>query len=264
MTYNFHAHTHRCHHARGTEEEYVLRAIEGGIRVMGFSEHFPFKFPDGHQSSYRLLVEEVTDYCHEIHRLKEKYRDKIELHIGFEMEYYPEHLEAMLKSARNYGAEYLILGPHFLSPEHEYPRGVSSYGNATESIAELHDYASLLTEALHKNVFTYIAHPDIFYFTGDKEAYRQEMSRICAAARECNTPLEINFLGIREQRFYPRNEFWEIAGIEQCPVTFGFDAHSANSACDLGSLETAKELIKKYHLRYIGMPALKPLTDAKI
>ena len=47
MKYNFHTHTYHCHHASGTPEEYVLRAIEGGVTEMGFSDHFPFDFENG-------------------------------------------------------------------------------------------------------------------------------------------------------------------------------------------------------------------------
>lgn len=44
MTVNLHTHTYRCGHATGTEEEYILRAIENRIKVMGFSDHrfYPF------------------------------------------------------------------------------------------------------------------------------------------------------------------------------------------------------------------------------
>ena len=50
MDYNYHAHTTRCSHATGTEESYIEKAIEGGIRYMGFSDHMPMRFPDGHES----------------------------------------------------------------------------------------------------------------------------------------------------------------------------------------------------------------------
>ena len=62
MDYNYHAHTFRCGHATGTPEEYVLWAIEHGVRYMGFSEHAPFRFPNGFESDYRLPMNEIADY----------------------------------------------------------------------------------------------------------------------------------------------------------------------------------------------------------
>ena len=50
MKVNIHTHTYRCGHASGTPEEYIKRAIENGIEVLGFSEHAPFMFPDSYQS----------------------------------------------------------------------------------------------------------------------------------------------------------------------------------------------------------------------
>ena len=46
MDYNYHTHTARCGHAVGEDEEYVKRAIECGIKYMGFSDHAPIRFPD--------------------------------------------------------------------------------------------------------------------------------------------------------------------------------------------------------------------------
>lgn len=36
MIANYHTHTWRCRHADGTEREYVERAIEGGLKILGF------------------------------------------------------------------------------------------------------------------------------------------------------------------------------------------------------------------------------------
>lgn len=85
------------------------------------------------------------------------------------------------------------------------------------------------------------------------------MEKICRASKEYNIPVEINFLGIRENRRYPNPWFWEIAGKLGCPVTFGLDAHEAEAAYDGASLVKAKELVKKYNLNYIGRPKLLPL-----
>ena len=39
MRVNYHTHTVRCGHAKGTEEEYVQAAIAGGVEILGISEH---------------------------------------------------------------------------------------------------------------------------------------------------------------------------------------------------------------------------------
>ena len=73
MNYNYHTHTKRCGHASGSSEEYVLRAIEGTIEYMGFSDHLPLKFKDGSQGGHRSPFEEAEAYIKEIRELAEKY-----------------------------------------------------------------------------------------------------------------------------------------------------------------------------------------------
>ncbi len=256
MDYNYHTHTYRCRHAKGTEEEYILRAIEGCIRYMGFSDHFPLRYSNGFESKFRVPTESAREYCETLSGLREKYKEQIEIRIGFEMEYYAEMFDEMLENARAYGAEYLILGQHFYAPE--YPVGNHAIKPHSDP-ADMQAFADSLVEAMGKGVFTYIAHPDMFNYTGDMSDYRDGARRICIAARETDTPLEINFLGIRDERIYPCEDFWQIAGEERAPVTFGFDAHDAAAACDRDSLPKAEALVKKYNLNYIGKPKLRSI-----
>ena len=256
MIYNYHTHTARCGHARGTEEEYILRAISCGIKRMGFSDHIPFRFPDGHDSTFRVPVEQAQDYFTVLRALREKYRDQIELKLGFEMEYYPAFFQTMLANAKAWGCEYLILGQHYIGNEH--PGGFYT-GKASGDPAQLKEYVDCVVAGIESGVFSYAAHPDLFRFEGDTDLYLQEMRRICAASREHDIPLEINFLGIRDHRPYPREEFWAMVGQEQCPVTFGFDAHDPLSAYDEESLVRAQEMVRTFSLNYIGEPRLIPL-----
>ncbi len=93
-----------------------------------------------------------------------------------------------------------------------------------------------LREKYKDKIDIYVAHPDIFNFVGDNKIYQEEMRKLCIASRELNVPLEINFLGIRENRNYPTDAFWQVAGEEQAPVTFGFDAHDVESAFDVSAV----------------------------
>ena len=60
MIANYHTHTWRCRHADGTEREYVERTIEGGLKILGFSDHSPYPFPDGYDSGMRMRLDQVT------------------------------------------------------------------------------------------------------------------------------------------------------------------------------------------------------------
>ena len=259
MDYNYHAHTALCGHATGTQEEYVQRAIACGIQRMGFSEHFPLKHPNGGEASWRVPVSETDSYREETMRLREKYKGQIKIFLGFEMEYFPELFESMLANAISYGAEYLILGQHYIAPEYT---GAKQVFAANSDHGAFRTYVDLVIDAMKTGVFSYVAHPDVFHYADDdRHFYREECRRLCAASRELGVPLELNFLGIRQKRSYPCAPFWEVAGEERAPVTFGFDSHDVLAAYDGESLRAAEEMVLRYGLHYIGEASLRFLKD---
>lgn len=257
MIANYHTHTFRCGHASGTEREYIERAIQNGIKIMGFSDHIPLIFPGGYESGYRVKMKDAQDYFEVLHALREEYRNDIEIHIGFEAEYYPEFFEQMLADMVPLGTEYLILGQHFIGKGD--PESVYS-GERTSDESRLTDYADCVIEAMNTGKFSYVAHPDLINFiNSSSEAYERQARRICRASNETGVPLEINFLGIRDNRQYPNENFWKVAGEEGCTAVFGFDAHDAPAAFDGGSLPKALEIIEKYNLKLAETIELKKL-----
>ena len=117
MIANYHTHTPRCRHASGTEEEYVLAALEEGLKILGFSDHTPYRFDGTYYSSFRMYPHQLEDYVQSVLRLREQYADKIQIPLGLEMEYYPAYFSEVLGWARDSGIEYLLLGQHFVGNE---------------------------------------------------------------------------------------------------------------------------------------------------
>ena len=251
MICNLHTHTKRCRHAEGEEREYVLRSIEGGLKILGFSDHAPFMFPDGHQSGYRVPIEEAEEYISSIKSLKEEFKDKIEIKIGFEMEFYPLYFRDMLKYVCSLGIDYLILGQHFIINE-EVSSNAQGLGEDMLGV-----YVDVVIEGMKSGAFTYVAHPDMFKYTQNAEIYKTEMRRLCEASKELGIPLELNFLGIRCKRHYPNPLFWEVAGEVGCEVVFGYDAHLPQDAFDDVSIKNAMEIVKKNNLNVIDVPKIK-------
>ena len=248
MIANYHTHTARCGHAFGEDEAYVRAAAEAGLQILGMSDHGPCRFPDGYESGFRMKVSEVEGYMSAFRALREKYADRLELHIGFELEYYPDYYESMMERVRASGAEYLILGQHAICNEH--PDMMMSAMPWTDP-AQLRRYVHEVCEAMRTGSYTYVCHPEVFHFVGPEEQYLELMRPICTTAKETGTPLEINFLGIRERRYYPREEFWKMAGEEHADVVFGTDAHSPDVVSDPASLTVAEGWVRKYGLHLL-------------
>ena len=78
MLVNYHTHTRRCKHASGEDREYVEKAIESGLQILGFSDHCPWVFTDGFVSGMRLPVEEVDGYFYSLESLKKEYAKDID------------------------------------------------------------------------------------------------------------------------------------------------------------------------------------------
>lgn len=262
MDYNYHTHTKYCHHATGEMEEYVTVAIQNGMHYLGFSEHSPFRFPDGCEAScHRIFIADVAAYLEEANRLRDKYQNQIDLKIGYEMEYYPLYFPKMLRMVLELGAEYLILGQHYLN--NEYPDGFPSGVPSTDD-SVLTEYADCVIKGIQSGVFTYVAHPDFVHYAGENLAlYESEMEKICLASKEYNIPLEINLNGARTQQNYPCDQFFQIAGRVGCPITIGMDAHAAPDVFDAKNIHLAKEMIRRHNLNYIGKPNLILLQEKK-
>ena len=252
MIANYHTHTFRCGHATGTEEEYIKRAIEGGIKIMGFADHAPAILYDGYKLGWRVQPEDAEDYFDTINALREKYKNQIEIYVGFEMEYYPEYFDKMYNYVKELGAEYLILGQHFID-EANIPHSAVA-GHNEEHLVR---YTDLVIEGMKTGKFIYVAHPDMLNYSGDMELYRSEAKRLCEAAIELDIPLEINLLGINSKRHYPNEEFLKIAGEMGCKMIYGFDAHDSYRAYDEESIKIAEELVKKYNINLIDFVEIK-------
>lgn len=223
MIANYHSHTYRCHHATGTEREYIENAIRAGYRIIGFSDHAPMIFEGDYYSNYRMDFEQFEDYCATLTALREEYVDRIEVLIGLEVEYYPRHFEALRERLKGSPVEYLILGQHYTVNEYDGVRSADGH----REIEHLNTYTNQLIEGIYTGAFTYVAHPDVYHHLGDRKVYKNALLRICRAAKECAIPLEINFLGLAEERTYPCVEFLDALAEVGADVVLGCDAHSA-------------------------------------
>ncbi len=238
MIANFHTHTPRCCHAAGTEEQYVRCALEAGLQKLGFSDHTPYPFPADHVSSFRMGMHELADYADSVRAVGKRFAGQMEIFLGVEAEFYPKFFKRLLPVLLDHGVEYMILGQHFLYNEVE---GIGSIG-PTADAALLRQYVDQTIEALYTGQFTYFAHPDLMHFVGEDAAYRQEIRRLCRAAKACGIPLEINLLGLSLGRHYPNRRFWEIAAEEGNAVILGCDAHRPESLVDPKPEEQARAL----------------------
>lgn len=255
--YNFHTHTKRCGHASGKDEEYVKEAVSCAFSVLSFSDHmmFPYLNQRGIRGNY---VDDFDDYLNSVNFLRKKYKDKIEIHVGFEAEYclYFEQYYKSLFSSKQ--IEYLLLGQHF-----HFTNDLSclDYNEFKDGAMRYVDDVIL---GMKSGLFLYVAHPDMLvYFYDERDDYYKTICRkLIKASIKYDVPLELNVSKVENGRLanvkhyieiapFPDETFWQIVGEENAKVVIGLDAHSPVNVNEVG-FDYGLELAKKYNLNILN------------
>ena len=252
MLYNYHTHTARCNHASpAPEREYVEKAIEAGMKTLGFSDHAPYLFVGSDfQSFHRMKQDEIALYADTVRALQKEYEKDIRILCGFELEYYPDYHKEEMQFLQTVQPDYLILGQHFLGNE---LNGIPVHGRL-KTDADLSAYVTQVLAGLATGDFLYLAHPDIPGAHFSPEAVEREYTRLCDGAKRMQIPLEINFLGLRTNRAYPSEKFFEIVSKIGNDVVFGCDSHEPETIFDVETEAKANKMVEKYHLNFIKNP----------
>jgi len=222
---DLHNHTSRCNHARGTIDEYIRRAIELGIDIYGFSEHAPMDF----DKKYRLPLCDMDAYTNDVLSAKERYKDEIEILLGYEVDYLPGHME---KSVLNTHVDYLIGSVHFIDKwSFDNPEFIGGWKN--KDIDEIWKAYFEATEAMVKmGKFDIVGHLDlikIFKYM-PKTDVRILAKDVLKAIKASNMVLELNAAGLRKpvKEIYPSRQLLEEAYALDIPITFSSDAHAVD------------------------------------
>ncbi|MFI3284954.1 MAG: histidinol-phosphatase [Erysipelotrichaceae bacterium] len=233
QTFNIHTHTKRCNHAIGEDEDYVVEAIKHGIKVLGFSDHVPF--PNENVDEHRMKFHEKEAYLQSILKLKEKYKNQIDIKVGFECEYfeaYDTYYRELLEEV-----DYLILGQHL-----EESKTFDFCNRANDD--DLLSYAKSVCAGIKTGYFTYLAHPEYFMLARKNfnEGCEKVIEEIAITCKEMNVPVEMNLKGISygikvyedgEFFAYPHAKAIEIFCKYQNQGVFGLDVHEPSKFAEM-------------------------------
>ena len=123
MSVDLHNHTILCNHASGTTKEYIQKAIEKKIKYFGFSDHAPMNF----DTKYRMNFSKMSEYEKEILHAKDLYKDKINILLGYEVDFLKGYID---KSVLKANVDYLIGSVHFINKwSFDNPEFIGEYKN---------------------------------------------------------------------------------------------------------------------------------------
>ena len=220
---DLHNHTTRCNHATGTVDEYIQKAINLGIDIYGFSEHAPMDF----DQKYRISFEEMSSYEREILQAKERYKDSIDIHLGYEVDFLPGYIDDRVLNAK---VDYLIGSVHFLDKwGFDNPEFIGQW--QSRDIDDIYkEYFEAISAMAKSGLFDIVGHFDlikVFKFL-PKADIRVLAKDALQDIKSSGMILEINSAGLRKPigEAYPSKSILELAYEMDIPITFGSDAHS--------------------------------------
>ena len=246
MLANYHTHTTRCNHAHGTEREYIENAIENGFKILGFSDHTPQPYPKDFHSNIRMEMEEVENYTDTLVKLRDEYKNDIQIFIGYEVEYSREFFDKLLTHLRQYPLDYIIQG------QHHAPNEIDGFyaGFETTDEARLKQYVDYTVEGMETGYFSYLAHPDLINYVGPDKVFQHHMKRVVQASIDLNIPLEINMQGFFLNRNYPSDRFFSMASAMGARFVIGCDAHIPTDVMQPWQMEDFEGFLQRNNIEY--------------
>lgn len=236
---DIHNHTPLCNHALGTPEEYVKKAIEKNIKIYGFSDHAPMEFDE----KYRMSFSDMPKYENEIKSLKEKYKDKIKILLGYEVDFTPYVDKRVLE--RN--VDYLIGSVHFLDNwGFDNPEFIKEWNN--RDVDDIYkEYFNKIESLAKSRFFDIVGHLDLIKIFGfkPKKNIKDIAKNAIKEIKKSGMAVEINTAGLRKpvKEIYPSTELLEMIKDEGIDITFSSDAHKVE---DVGyKIDEAIDIAKK-------------------
>ncbi|MCV6607309.1 MAG: histidinol-phosphatase [Campylobacterales bacterium] len=222
MIVDLHNHTTLCNHAEGEMEEYIIQSISNGTKYFGFSDHAPMDF----DKKYRMSLEESKDYEKDLLILKEKYKNKIEILLGYEVDFLKGYMNSEFLKKK---VDYFIGSVHFLNKwGFDNPEFIGEF--ESRDIDKIWEEYFFAIESMAKmGKFDIVGHLDlikIFKYLPNKDI-KTIAKQAIQAIKKSNMTVEINSAGFRKPigEQYPSRELLELVYENGIDITFGSDGH---------------------------------------
>jgi histidinol-phosphatase (PHP family) len=204
----------------------------------------------------------MKKYETDVKNVKKKYQDKIEILLGYEVDWLPNHMD---KRVLNADVDYLIGSVHFLEGwGFDNPEFIGGW--ESQDIDETwQKYFDTIQEMAESKLFDIVGHLDLIkVFKYMPKGDINEMAKSALVAiKNAGMALEINGAGFRKpiKEAYPSKSLLKQAFDLDIPITFSSDAHKPEQVSMFAnqSLKLAQEVgytecvvFKKRQKRFIN------------
>ncbi|MBE3130923.1 MAG: histidinol-phosphatase, partial [Acidobacteria bacterium] len=228
---------------KGSPDEFAEAALSKGMPRLGFSGHNVLPFP----AEWTMPAGNLESYLREVRETKERYRGRLEVFLGMEVDYLPGITSPVDPVVRSLGLDFIIGSVHFIaSVNGEYPWTVDgspeefalglreSFGGDVRALVER--YYERIAEMAGSAAPDIIGHFDIVkknnrqgrWFSEEAPWYRGACRAALEAVARSGSILEINTGGIVRNTsgaLYPSSRILQDARQLGIPVMVNADAH---------------------------------------
>lgn len=232
MKFDLHTHHYRCGHADGDIRDYIEAAIAADIQVIGISDHTPFFSSDVDQAFPKIAMgkSELQHYVKEVLDLKKEYEGKIDVLLGIESDYFPDHAKLYHEILSQYPFDYIIGSVHYSSGYSIFDRSRWKGMNNADQIATKEEYFRMIAESARSGMFQILGHIDAIksnYPDFTQIEAPQAIDRTLQVIAECGVAIEVNTSGKIKVcgLWHPVDEILERAHHFGVDISFGSDSH---------------------------------------
>lgn len=238
MKFDLHTHHERCGHAEGQIRDYIEAAIQAGLTVIGISDHSPYFASDEDQPFPYIAMakSQFPQYVEEVLQLKKEYEGKIDVLLGVESDFFPEHAEIYTNVYQKYPFDYIIGSVHQSGGVSIFNRNRWKRLNNQEKIQHKEEYYDLIQQSARSGMFQILGHIDAMkaYYPAFSDLPTPKVEETLKIIGENKLAIEINTSGKTKDvgGWYPSDSMLEMALHYGVNVTFGSDAHIPSRVSD--------------------------------
>lgn len=230
MLADYHTHSYRCGHARGTMLEYVEQAIDR-LDEIALTDHFFLYFQAREERSVRwaMAEDEFPSHYDDMTALRDGYARLINIRVGVEVDFVPGAENDLAGALAPYRFDVILGGVHFLD-EWMLDDADQSNRYRCESVTEIYrQYYRTLLQAVDSGLFDVVAHFDLpkkFGYVPQEDVSR-EIEDVLDAMADRRVALEVSTAGLRKPigEIYPSEPLLRSAQQRRIPIVLSSDAH---------------------------------------
>ncbi|MBS4224882.1 histidinol-phosphatase [Lederbergia citrea] len=249
LKFDFHTHHYRCGHARGEIRDYIEAAINNGLDMIGIADHSPYFASEEEQPFPGIAMgkSEFPAYIREVLMLKEEFQGKIDVLLGIESDFFPDHINLYKKQYDQYPFDYIIGSVHHVDGINIFKKGRWDGLTEQEKIATKERYYHLIEQSAKSGLFQILGHIDAMkgFYPAFSKIQTNAIDHTLKVIGENEIAIEINTSGNTKDcgGWYPADDILERALYYGVKPTFGSDAHDPERVGD--EFELVRQRLKE-------------------